>query len=379
LFPDDQSRSGQPSRVQRSKRPEGEPSYNAPAVTDIALTEIAELIGGVWPGPPAATIRGVAGLGEATEDDLSFLSNPKYASMLDTTAAAAVLVSPSQSGDSTRWIRVANPYLAFAQVLQRWFANVTSPLGVSPLASIARSAHVGAYAGIGPFVTIADDVVIGANVRIFQGVSVERGCVIGDDTWIYPNAVLYAGTRVGERCIIHGGAILGGDGYGFATEGGVHTKIPQVGIVRIEDDVEIGAGTTIDRAVLGETVIGQGTKIDNLVQIGHNVKIGRHCLIVAQVGIAGSTELGDHVVLAGQAGVAGHLRIASGVQVEAQSAVLKSVKEKGTLAGFPARPAGEFYRAQASLRRLPELMARVKRLEAAVENGSGAGKKEEAD
>jgi UDP-3-O-[3-hydroxymyristoyl] glucosamine N-acyltransferase len=348
-------------------------------VADITLAEIAAFVGGTFSGPPKATVCGVAGLEDAGEGDLSFLSNPKYAPMLDKTAAGAILVSASQSGDSPRWIRVSNPYLAFAHVLQRWFSNVAAPLGVSPLASVARSARFGENIGIGPFVTIADDVVMGSNVRIFQGVSIERGCAIGDDTWIYPNAVLYAGTVVGARCIVHGGVVIGADGYGFATEGGLHTKIPQIGIVRIEDDVEIGAGTTIDRAVLGETVIGQGTKIDNLVQIGHNVKIGRHCLIVAQVGIAGSTELGDHVVLAGQVGVAGHLRIASGVQVEAQSGVLKSVREKTTLAGFPARPAREFYRAQAALRRLPELLERLKRMETALEIGSGHRKKEEAE
>lgn len=355
------------------------PTYNAPAVADITLAEIAAFVGGTFSGPPQATVRAVAGLREAGEGDLSFLSNPKYAALLDKTAAGGILVSTSQTGDSPRWIRVTNPYLAFARVLQRWFSNVTTPLGVSPLASIARSARIGDNVGIGPFVTIADDVVLGSNVRIFQGVSIERGSLVGDDTWIYPNAALYAGTVIGARCIIHAGAVIGADGYGFATEGGLHTKIPQVGIVRIEDDVEIGAGTTIDRAALGETVIGEGTKIDNLVQIGHNVKIGKHCLIVAQVGIAGSSELGDHVVLAGQAGVAGHLRIASGVQVEAQSAVLKSVREKTTLAGFPARPAREFYRAQAAARRLPELIERVKRLEAALEIGGGSRKKEEAE
>jgi UDP-3-O-[3-hydroxymyristoyl] glucosamine N-acyltransferase len=346
---------------------------------DITLAEIAAFVGGVFSGPPSTAVRGVAGLREAGEADLSFLSNSRYASLLETTGAGGILVSSSQAGDSPRWIRVSNPYHAFARILQRWFSNVVAPLGVSPLASVARSARFGENVGIGPFVTIADNVVLGSNVRIFQGVSIERGSVIGDDTWIYPNAVLYAGTVVGARCIIHGGAVIGADGYGFATQDGVHTKIPQVGSVRIEDDVEIGANSTIDRAALGETVIGEGTKIDNLVQIAHNVRTGRHCLIVAQVGIAGSTELGDHVVLAGQAGVTGHLKIASGVQVEAQSGVLKSVLEKTTVAGFPARPAREFYRAQAAARRLPELIERVKRLETALKIDSSAGKKEEAD
>src|SRR5207302_11166091 len=196
------------------------------------------------------------------------------------------------------------------------------------------------------------DVVMGDNVTIFQGVSIEAGSVVGDDCIIYPNVVIYDGTQIGNRCIIHSGVVIGSDGYGFAMHDGKHHKIPQIGSVRIEDDVEIGSGTTIDRGALGETVIGEGTKIDNLVQIGHNVRIGKHCLLVAQVGIAGSTELGDYVVVAGQSGFAGHLTIGNRVQVAAKSAVLDNVADGEKVMGIPAIPFRQFAHREAMMRRM---------------------------
>jgi UDP-3-O-[3-hydroxymyristoyl] glucosamine N-acyltransferase len=226
------------------------------------------------------------------------------------------------------------------------------PKGVSAQASIAASAKLGENVAVGPFATIGEKVVLGNNVTVFQGASIEAGSNVGDDCIIYPNVVIYDGTRIGRRCIIHAGVVIGSDGYGFALNQGKHHKIPQIGIVRIEDDVEIGAGTTIDRAALGETVIGEGTKIDNLVQIGHNVKIGKHCLLVSQVGIAGSTELGDHVAVAGQSGFSGHLKIGHRVQVAAKSAVLEDVPDDAKVMGSPAIPFKEFARRQATLKRL---------------------------
>jgi len=199
---------------------------------------------------------------------------------------------------------------------------------------------------IGAGVTVGDD------VTIYASVTIEAGSTIGDGTTIFPNVSVYSGTRIGRRCVIHSGAVIGSDGYGFATHGGRHHKIPQIGIVRIEDDVEVGAGTTIDRAALGETVIGEGTKIDNLVQIGHNVRIGRHCLLVSHVGVAGSTVLGDYVVVAGQSGFAGHLTIGDRVQVAAKSAVLGDVADGQKVMGIPAIPFREFARREATLRRL---------------------------
>ncbi|MBV9494918.1 MAG: UDP-3-O-(3-hydroxymyristoyl)glucosamine N-acyltransferase [Acidobacteria bacterium] len=317
------------------------------------LGDIADFLGASsWSGPRETRIAGMAPLADATAEHLAFLSNPKYAPQLETTQAAAVLVANDVPGDSPRWIRVPNPYLAMALVLRRFFAAKPRPDGISPLASIAPSARIGNNVAIGPFVTIANDVAIGDDVTIYQGASIEAGSTIGAGTTIYANVSIYDRTIIGKRCILHSGVVIGADGYGFAPYEGRHEKIPQVGIVRIEDDVEIGAGSTIDRAALGETVIGEGTKIDNLVQVGHNVKVGKHCLLVAQVGIAGSTELGDHVVVAGQSGFAGHLKIGNRVQVAAKSAVFDDVPEGTKVMGAPAIPFREFARRELALKKL---------------------------
>jgi UDP-3-O-[3-hydroxymyristoyl] glucosamine N-acyltransferase len=320
-----------------------------PAVT---LGELVDFVGGRYGGDRAHSVSGVAALADASSKQLTFLSNRKYAGQLTETKAGAILVPKNLEGDDDRWIRVDDPYFALAKILTRWFSARPLPEGVSSKASIAGSAKIGENVAVGPFTTIGDNVVIGNNVTIFQGVSIEAGSHIGDDCIIYPNVVIYDGTWIGRRCIVHAGVIIGSDGYGFALNQGKHHKIPQIGIVRVEDDVEIGAGTTIDRAALGETVIGEGTKIDNLVQIGHNVKIGKHCLLVSQVGIAGSTELGDYVAVAGQSGFSGHLKIGHRVQVAAKSAVLEDVPDDTKVMGSPAMPFKEFARRQAAVKRL---------------------------
>ena len=317
----------------------------------VPLSDIVAFVSGAYHGPDV-TIHGVAPLAEAREGQISFLSNPKYAPQLESTGATAVLVAKDLEGDSPRWIRVANPYFAMASVVARFFDVRPRPDGISPQASIASSATLGKGVAIGAFSAIGERAEIGDGVVIYPQVTIEADAVIGAGTIVYPNVSVYHACRIGQRCIVHSGVVIGSDGYGFAQEGGRHHKIPQVGIVRIEDDVEIGAGTTIDRAALGETVIGEGTKIDNLVQIGHNVKIGKHCLLVSQVGIAGSTELGDYVVVAGQSGFAGHLKIGSRVQVAAKSAVLEDVAEGTKVMGIPAVPFREFARREAHLRRL---------------------------
>ena len=318
----------------------------------VPLSDIVSYVSGAYSGPADVLIEGVLPLAEADGRHISFLSNPKYAPQVESTRAAAVLVAADLAGDSPRWIRVANPYFAMARVVARFFAARPAPRGVSPLASVAPSVKLGRNVAIGPFTSIGENAVIGDDVVIYPNVTIEDSAVVGDGTVIYPQVSVYYACRIGRRCIVHSGVVIGSDGYGFATEGGKHHKIPQVGIVRVEDDVEIGAGSTIDRAALGETVIGEGTKIDNLVQIGHNVKIGRHCLLVAQVGIAGSTELGDFVTVAGQSGFAGHLRIGSRAQVAAKSAVLQDVPEDTKVMGIPAVPFREFARREAALRRL---------------------------
>jgi UDP-3-O-[3-hydroxymyristoyl] glucosamine N-acyltransferase len=318
----------------------------------VSVGEIVDLVGGQFTGDRAREVMAVAPLAQAREDQLTFLSNRKYSADLAATRAGAILVPKNLDGNDERWIRVDDPYFALAGIMTRWFSTRPRPSGVSPKAVVAASAQLGTNVTLGHFAIVGDDVVIGNNVTIFQGVSIEAGSIIGDDCIIYPNVVIYDGTRIGRRCIIHSGVVIGSDGYGFATHGGKHHKIPQIGIVRIEDDVEIGAGTTIDRAALGETVIGEGTKIDNLVQIGHNVKVGKHCLLVSQVGIAGSTELGDYVAVAGQSGFSGHLKIGNRVQVAAKSAVLDDVPDDTKVMGSPAVPFGEFARRHAVMKKL---------------------------
>ena len=328
----------------------------------ISIGEIVDLVGGEYAGNRDLAIASVGSLPSAQRDQLSFLSNRKYAAELTATKAGAILVPRKLEGDDARWIRVDDPYYAFARIMTRWFSNRPMPTGISSKAVVAQSARLGNNVALGHFAIVGENVVVGDNVTIFHGVSIEAGTIIGDGCIIYPNVVIYDGTRIGKRCVIHAGVVIGSDGYGFATHGGKHHKIPQIGIVRIENDVEIGAGTTIDRAALGETVIGEGTKIDNLVQIGHNVKVGKHCLLVSQVGIAGSTELGDYVAVAGQSGFSGHLKIGNRVQVAAKSAVLDDVPDDTKVMGSPAVPFTEFARRHAALKKLarPNTSSRAK-------------------
>ncbi|MEO8380724.1 MAG: UDP-3-O-(3-hydroxymyristoyl)glucosamine N-acyltransferase [Acidobacteriota bacterium] len=311
----------------------------------VLLSEIVSFVSGRYRGPEVS-IAGVASLAEATGEHLSFLSNPKYAPQVEKTGAAAILVADDLEGDSARWIRVANPYYAMATVVARYFAARPMPEGISSHAAIASSAKLGQGVRIGAFTSIGENVVLGDGVVIYPNVTVEPDVVIGGGTIVYPQVSIYAGCRIGSRCVIHSGVVIGSDGFGFATEGGRHHKIPQIGIVRIEDDVEIGAGTTIDRAALGETLVGEGTKIDNLVQIGHNVRIGKHCFLVAQVGIAGSTELGDSVQVGGQTGFAGHLKIGDRARVYSKSAVFADVPEGVWVRGIPAVPQRDYARQQ---------------------------------
>jgi UDP-3-O-[3-hydroxymyristoyl] glucosamine N-acyltransferase len=299
----------------------------------VPITEIVALVNGRYGGPDRA-IRGVAPLADADDDQLSFLGNAQYAPQVATTRAGAILVANDIEGDDPRFIRVAQPYAALAEIIARWFDGRPRPQGISPLASVSPKAKLGSNVAVGAFVSIGD------------------GVTIGDDTILYPNVTIYDGCEIGKRCILHSGVVIGSDGYGFVTVGGKHKKIPQIGTVRIEDDVEIGANSAVDRGALGETVIGEGTKIDNLVQIGHNVRIGKHCLIVSQVGIAGSSELGDYVIAAGQAGISGHLKIGARAQIGGASAVFHDVPADTKVVGNPAIPFREYARRDMMLKRL---------------------------
>ena len=326
------------------------------------LSEISTRLGLTLRGEDME-ITGVNTLADASPAELSFLANPKYAHQVSETKAGAVIVSADQAPDRMPCLISANPYLDFARSVQLFAKAQGAFTGVSELAFVDQGARVDPSATIGPFAYIGPGSLIGPRVRIFSGTYMGEDCVVDEDTLIYPNCSIMAGTLVGKRVILHAGTVLGSDGFGFAQAAGAMTKFPQIGRTVIEDDVEIGANSTIDRAALGETRVGQGTKIDNLVQLGHNVRVGRNCILVAQVGIAGSTTLGDGVILAGQVGVAGHIHMGDGCRIGAKSGVGQNVPPKQDLSGIPVMPHGSFLRASAIMPKLPEMKRRLGKLE----------------
>ena len=260
-------------------------------------------------------------------------------------------------------IHVPDPYLGFAMAMEVFYSRPYAGTGVSERAFVHPEACVGEQPSIHPFAVVCEGARIGDRVTLMPGVYVGPGAAVGDDCVVHPNVVLEWGVRVGRKVIIHAGTVVGSDGFGFAREGKSHHKIVHAGTVRIEDEVEIGAGCAIDRGVMGETVIGAGCKLDNLVMVAHNVRIGRNCLLAGQIGIAGSTELGDNVTMAGQSGAAGHLKIGSGVTVLAKSAVLKDMPEGVRVAGIPAVDSGQWRKTTAILGKLDDLRRKVVRLE----------------
>lgn len=326
------------------------------------LSEIAALLGLTLQGEDLE-IRGVNTLETAGPDEVSFLANPKYAPQLATTRAGAVIVHQEHADDVRRALISPNPYQDFGRVLALFARPQGSFSGISPLASVAPSAEVGTDVTIYPFVFVGPQANIGARAVLFPGVYVGEECCVGEDTVIYPNAVLMARTRLGRRCIVQPGAVLGADGFGFARTNDGIQKIPQAGSVHAGDDVEIGANTTIDRAVLDQTCVGDGTKIDNLVQVGHNVRVGRNCFLVSQVGISGSTTLGDNCTLAGQVGVAGHLHIGNNVTIGPQSGVPRDIPDNSTMGGSPVADQTTYMRTLALMPRYPELFKRLAKVE----------------
>ncbi|MFA5287034.1 MAG: UDP-3-O-(3-hydroxymyristoyl)glucosamine N-acyltransferase [Candidatus Omnitrophota bacterium] len=335
------------------------------------LKEIAELLRDFKSevvGDGSVVITGANGIKEAVAGDITFLANSKYFSLLDTTAASAVITSQDIRESSKPIIRTDNPSLAFAKVISLIAPdNAKHFKGVHSTVILGKNVKLGKDAALGPYVIIEDDVILGDNVVIYPGCFIGRGSNIGEGTLIYPNVSIRERTNLGRRVIIHSGTVIGSDGFGFVTADGIHHKIPQVGIVEVGDDVEIGANVTIDRARFGKTIIGSGTKIDNLVQIGHNVVIGKNCLIVAQVGIAGSTTLGNNVTLAGQAGLIGHVTIGDGAIVAAGAGVGKSVPANAIVSGWPARPFNTMQRVNACAQNLPKLFDLVKELKKRIE------------
>jgi UDP-3-O-[3-hydroxymyristoyl] glucosamine N-acyltransferase len=334
------------------------------------LSEIADLVGGELKGNGDTIIRGVGGIKEAREGDITYLADPRYASFLASTRASAVIVPPD-ARCTIPSVRLQNPHLGFLKVMEAFGLDIQprpAP-GVDERAVVDASARIGDNASIGPYCGVGRNVVIGQGSAVMHGSYIGDDTVIGDECLIYPNVTIRERTRIGSRVIIHPGAVIGADGFGFAREGKVHRKIPQVGCVVIEDDVEIGANTTVDRATFGETRICSGVKIDNLVQIAHNVVVGKNSVFAAQSGIAGSTVLGENVTLAGQAGLVGHLEIGDRVVVAAQAGVSNSIKPDTVVSGYPAREHSLARRIYACMKQLPDLFRRVKALEKKVEEG----------
>ena len=328
------------------------------------LSDLAQWVGGRVVGDGETRITGLCGIREAARGQLTFIANSKYLPLLELTKASAVITSKDVRSAPLPIIQADNPSLAFAKLASLAYPEAEQrPRGVSPKALIGKRVRLGKEAAVQAFAVVEDDAEIGDRTVLYAGCYVGRRTRIGNDCLIYPNVSIREKVEIGHRVIIHSGTSIGSDGFGFATVQGVHHKIPQIGAVVIEDDVEIGANVTIDRARFGKTVIGKGTKVDNLVQIAHNVVIGPNCIVVAQAGVSGSTTLGKNVVLAGQAGVVGHITVGDNVRVGAQAGVSKSVPSNTSVWGYPAMPLARAKRVNAALQRLPELYQRVEELE----------------
>ena len=332
------------------------------------LEEIARRLQCRLEGDGSIEITGVAALEGAERGDLTFFANPKYAAELRHTRASAVIAGESADGIPAAVLRAGDPYLAFAQAVELFADPWRPPPGIHRLACLEPDAVIAPDASVGAFVVVGAGARIGARTIVYPHVCIGRFAAIGDDCVIHAHASVRERVRVGNRVVLQDGAVIGGDGFGFARQpDGSHRKIPQIGGVVIEDDVEIGANTTVDRPAVGETRIAAGTKIDNLVQVAHGVRIGRHSLLAAQAGIAGSTVIEDHVTLAGQVGVAGHLTIGSGTLATAQTGIPNSVEPGSFISGYPAIPNRDWLKASAVFRKLPELRKLVADLERRIE------------
>lgn len=327
------------------------------------LSELAEYLNGELRGESTVRVSGVAGLDEADSSHISFLANPKYAAKVATTGAGAVLLPPGAETHGKNAIFLTNPYLGFAKLVTLFYVSPPQVKGVMPGAFLGAGVAMGTDVTVYPGVFVGDGVKLGDRVVLFPGVAVYDGAEIGSDTVLHANVSVRERCRIGCRVTIHNGTVVGSDGFGYAPDGAGHYKIPQVGIVVIEDDVEIGANTTIDRAALGVTLIRRGTKIDNLVQIAHNCVIGAHSVIVSQTGISGSTKLGEFVTIGGQVGVAGHLKIGDRVMVGAQSGVHGDIPNGQIYSGSPALPHKQWLRTAMALPKVPELRKTIMHLE----------------
>jgi UDP-3-O-[3-hydroxymyristoyl] glucosamine N-acyltransferase len=341
----------------------------------LKLRDIAERIECRLEGDGDLDIRRVAAIEDAGPGDLTFFANPKYAAELRHTHASAVILGEAAEAAPCAMLRSPQPYLAFARAVEAFAVDTRPAAGVHALADVAASAVVAPDASVGPFVAIGEGVRIGARTIVYPHVTIGAGAAIGDDCVVHARVSIRERVQVGNRVVLQDGAVLGSDGFGFARRpDGSHHKIPQVGAVVVEDDVEIGANATVDRPAVGETRIGAGTKVDNLVQVAHGVTIGRHVLLAAQVGIAGSSTIEDAVTLAGQVGVAGHITIGKGTIATAQTGIPNTVDPGSFISGYPAIKNRDWLKASAIFRRLPELRKTIADLERRLAELEARGK-----
>jgi UDP-3-O-[3-hydroxymyristoyl] glucosamine N-acyltransferase len=336
------------------------------------LAEIALMLGAKVTGDGNVVIERLAGIDEAGAGDLTFVADRKLAAELGRIKASAALVSESiEPAPPVPHIRVKDAAIAMISLAERWLRELQRPyVGKHPTAVLGRGVGLGRNVSVGPYVVLEDGAQVGDDSVLQAHVSVGRDARIGKGCWIHPRVVIGDRCVLGDRVILQPGVVIGGDGFGYIQSEGRHRKIPQLGIVELGDDVEIGANSAVDRARFGRTAIGSGTKLDNLVHVGHNVKIGRHCLLISQVGIAGSTVIGDGVTIAGHAGIAPHLTIGSGATIGSQAVVYRDIGAGASVSGHPARDHRRNLREQAALRRLPELLQRVRELETRFGEGA---------
>jgi UDP-3-O-[3-hydroxymyristoyl] glucosamine N-acyltransferase len=342
----------------------------AAAAPVMTAAEVAAAVGGTLTGAHGAVVDGIAPLDRATARDISFLATAKYAPMFEQSLAGIVLMTEelaSAPGACAARVVVRSPHDALLSLIPRFYRAPARDAGVHPTAVVAKGARIGDGATIEPYAVIHDGADIGERAWIGSHSVVGAGVKIGADLRLFPHVVLYPGSTLGDRVTVHSGTRIGSDGFGYVFRGGAHTKIPHVGRCVIGNDVEIGANSTIDRGSIDDTVIGDGTKIDNLVHIGHNVRVGRLCLLMAQVGVAGSSRVEDGAILAGQVGIAGHLTVGAGARLAAQAGVISDIPPGETWGGYPARPHRESLKASAALFKLS---AMLKRLEALVDRES---------
>lgn len=331
---------------------------------EYSAQQLSDLLGGVIDGDPSVKVHRLSKIEEATAGSCSFLANPKYTPFLYTTKASIVIIGKDFKPDqhfSTTLVKVSDPYQSFARLLESYGKMQRAKIGISPQAFIEPTAKIDEDVYIGAGAYIGENAVIGHGAKIYPQVYIGDNAIVGKNSTLYPGVKVYFDCVIGEHCVIHADVVIGADGFGFTPSNGVYDKVAQIGNVLIKNNVEIGANTTIDRATLGSTLIGEGVKLDNLIQIAHNVEIGENTVIAAQTGIAGSTKIGKNCMIGGQVGIVGHIEIADGVKVAAQSGIGSSIKKPGEIVqGSPAFNIGDFKRTYVVFKRLPELESKLK-------------------